>query len=77
MLYVHKMRNDFYEFFINVSIVISTRQVSFLNQEALVDSIQKAVEVKLLNSNTTRTFYTQVCTLIMFGKFVQENYIDK
>lgn len=35
-------------------------QVSFLNQEALIEAIQKAVEHKLLESNTSRTFHTQV-----------------
>lgn len=37
-----------------------TLQVSFLNQESLVDTIQQAVEAKLLESNNTRTFSTQV-----------------
>ena len=32
-----------------------TWQVSFLNQESLVDTIQQAVETKLLESNNTRT----------------------
>lgn len=38
-------------------------QVSFLNQENLVDTIQRVVEAKLLDSNNSRTFYTQVHTL--------------
>lgn len=35
-------------------------QVSFWNQESLVDTIQQAVEAKLLESNNTRMFTTQV-----------------
>ena len=39
-------------------------QVSFLNQDCLVDTIQQAVEAKLLESNNTRTFTTQVSILL-------------
>lgn len=44
---------------VDVNVHPTKKEVSFLNQESLVDSIQKVVEAKLLNSNTTRTFYTQ------------------
>lgn len=35
-------------------------QVSFLNQENIISTIQNAVETKLMNSNSMRTFNTQV-----------------
>lgn len=35
-------------------------QVSLLNQESLIETIKTAVESKLMNSNTSRTFQTQV-----------------
>lgn len=38
--------------------------MSFLNQDCLVDTIQQAVEAKLLESNNTRTFTTQVSILL-------------
>jgi len=44
---------------VDVNVHPTKREVSFLNQESLVDSIQQAVEAKLLESNNTRTFTTQ------------------
>lgn len=35
-------------------------QVGLLNQESLIDTIQNAIESKLMNSNTTRIFQIQV-----------------
>jgi DNA mismatch repair protein MLH1 len=48
---------------VDVNVHPTKREVSFLNQESLVDSIQQAVEAKLLESNNTRTFTTQVCEI--------------
>lgn len=44
---------------VDVNVHPTKREVSFLNQESVVEGIQKAVETTLLQSNTSRTFYTQ------------------
>ncbi|XP_010912641.1 DNA mismatch repair protein MLH1 isoform X1 [Elaeis guineensis] len=44
---------------VDVNIHPTKREVSLLNQESLVETIQTAVESKLMNSNTSRTFQTQ------------------
>lgn len=44
---------------VDVNVHPTKREVSFLNQESLVDTIQQAVEAKLLESNNSRTFSTQ------------------
>eukprot|EP01018_Ginkgo_biloba_P023796 Gb_27062 [translate_table: standard] len=45
---------------VDVNVHPTKREVSLLNQESLVDCIQSAVEAKLMHSNITRTFYTQL-----------------
>ncbi|KAG1331194.1 putative DDT domain-containing protein [Cocos nucifera] len=44
---------------VDVNIHPTKREVSLLNQESLIETIQTAVESKLMNSNTSRTFQTQ------------------
>ncbi|XP_068656516.1 DNA mismatch repair protein MLH1 isoform X2 [Aristolochia californica] len=45
---------------VDVNVHPTKREVSLLNQESLIDIIQREVESKLRNSNTTRTFQTQI-----------------
>jgi hypothetical protein len=40
--------------------VTATAQVSFLHLEHIVETIQRAIETKLLASSSQRTFFTQV-----------------
>eukprot|EP00271_Cylindrocystis_brebissonii_P008873 TRINITY_DN233_c1_g1_i3.p1 TRINITY_DN233_c1_g1~~TRINITY_DN233_c1_g1_i3.p1 ORF type:complete len:709 (+),score=177.20 TRINITY_DN233_c1_g1_i3:641-2767(+) len=44
---------------VDVNVHPTKREVSFLEQDAVVERIQQAVEALLLESNATRTFYTQ------------------
>ncbi|KAK1299561.1 DNA mismatch repair protein MLH1 [Acorus calamus] len=44
---------------VDVNMHPTKREVSLLNQESLVETIQSAVETMLMNCNTTRTFGTQ------------------
>ncbi|XP_064965194.1 DNA mismatch repair protein MLH1-like isoform X5 [Musa acuminata AAA Group] len=44
---------------VDVNIHPTKRVVSLLNQESLIETIQNAVESKLMTCNTTRTFQTQ------------------
>ena len=58
-------------FFINCSLEIAPQnvdvnvhptkhEVHFLHEEAIITSIQRIIETKLLGSNTSRTYYAQV-----------------
>ncbi|XP_078433528.1 MUTL-homolog 1 isoform X1 [Wolffia australiana] len=47
---------------VDVNIHPTKREVSLLNQEAIIETIQNAVESKLLSSNTVRTFNTQAAS---------------
>ena len=48
---------------LDVNVHPTKHEVFFLHQDAVIDSIQKAVESILLESNQSRTFYTQVSCL--------------
>lgn len=44
-------------------------QVSLLNQEIMIEMIQSEVELKLRNTNDTRTFQEQVCVQKNFKQY--------
>lgn len=45
---------------VDVNVHPTKHEVHFLNEEAVIEKIQQAVETKLLGCNASRTFYTQV-----------------
>jgi hypothetical protein len=45
-------------------------QVSLLNQERIIEMIKDAIEEKLMNSNTTRIFQTQVIHCLCLHKSI-------
>ncbi|KAL0927023.1 hypothetical protein M5K25_001175 [Dendrobium thyrsiflorum] len=47
---------------VDVNVHPTKREVSLLNQESLVNTIQDAIESKLMSSNNTRTFHMQAVT---------------
>jgi len=47
---------------IDVNVHPTKYEVHFLHQEQVIERIQKAVEQCLLGCNSSRTFYTQVCS---------------
>ena len=42
-------------------------QVHFLNEDQVVEFVQRAIEDKMLSANSSRSFLTQVCTPATFG----------
>lgn len=45
---------------VDVNVHPTKHEVHFLHEDAIVDVIRQAFEEKLLGSNTSRVFYTQV-----------------
>lgn len=45
---------------VDVNVHPTKHEVHFLHEEAIIEKIQQAVEARLLNSSSSRTFYTQV-----------------
>ncbi|XP_065039683.1 DNA mismatch repair protein MLH1 isoform X2 [Musa acuminata AAA Group] len=54
---------------VDVNIHPTKREVSLLNQESLIETIQNAVESKLMTCNTTRTFQTQTVSCAPASNF--------
>lgn len=44
---------------VDVNVHPTKHEVHFLHEDAIIESVQKAVEAKLLGSNSSRTYYTQ------------------
>ena len=45
---------------IDVNVHPTKHEVHFLHEDSIIESIQKHVESKLLGSNSSRTYFTQV-----------------
>lgn len=45
---------------IDVNVHPTKHEVHFMNEEQIIDSIATALETKLLGSNNSRSFFTQV-----------------
>ncbi|PKA66760.1 DNA mismatch repair protein MLH1 [Apostasia shenzhenica] len=54
---------------VDVNVHPTKREVSLLNQESIVNTIQDAVESKLMTSNTTRTFHMQAINSTTLSHF--------
>jgi hypothetical protein len=46
-------------------------QVRLLNQRRIIETVKKPIEEKLMNSNTTRTFQTQVINWLFSTVYLQ------
>ncbi|XP_041644687.1 DNA mismatch repair protein Mlh1 [Cheilinus undulatus] len=57
---------------VDVNVHPTKHEVHFLHEDAVIESVQKHVESKLLGSNTSRTFFTQTLLPGLSGK-VPEN----
>ena len=45
---------------VDVNVHPTKHEVHFLHEDAIIESIQRAADAKLLGANTSRTFFTQV-----------------
>lgn len=48
---------------VDVNVHPTKHEVRFLNESEIFEKLQQAVDSKLLGSNTSRSFLTQVCGL--------------
>lgn len=53
---------------VDVNVHPTKHEVHFLHEDSVIESVQKHVESKLLGSNSSRTFFTQVSAerLVLF-----------
>lgn len=52
---------------IDVNVHPTKHEVHFLHEDCIIESVQKHIESKLLGSNSSRTYFTQVmhpCSLL-------------
>jgi DNA mismatch repair protein MLH1 len=45
---------------VDVNVHPTKHEVHFLHEDAIIENVQEAIETKLLGSNQSRTYYTQV-----------------
>ena len=45
---------------VDVNVHPTKHEVHFLHEDAIIENIQEVIETKLLGSNQSRTYYTQV-----------------
>lgn len=45
---------------VDVNVHPTKHEVHFLHEDNVIESIQKQIEIKLLGSNSSRTYFTQV-----------------
>ncbi len=49
---------------VDVNVHPTKKEVQFLHEEKIVESVEKALEQALAGANSSRTFYTQVCDAV-------------
>jgi len=52
---------------VDVNVHPTKHEVNFLNEDQIVEQITTALETKLLSTNNSRVFYTQVCYNYIIG----------